>query len=532
MVSSIGGIFLDLRKRNIYRNGLKGKAISQITLDDDYNVLDSKPDIARIIQEKAEIIVTDVKAEQGHAILKGMLQFCLLYMSDNDEKSLHSMSGELHFEETINIEGAVDGDNIKIHWLMDDLTTGLINSRKISVKAIITFLLSVEETKEEETSVDLLGAEGVEVLKKTKNIVELLMNKKDIYRIKEEIMLPSNKPNIYEIIWQSVQLRSTDLKLGESKLMVKGELLIFILYRGEDELRNVQWLEVTQPFSGSIDCFGCTEDKISDIEAHLTNVELEAKPDYDGEQRMILLDAVLEMDIKLYEEERIELLDDVYSSSRELILVTKPVFFEMLLIKNFSKCRVNDRLQIEENAPRILQICHSEGDIKLDEVTMVDDGVLVEGIIDLRILYIASDDSMPFHSLKGSVPFRYLIEADGICEEADYHLRADIEQLTTMASDSEEIEIKAVIELNLMVLCNQQDQVITEIEEAPLDLDKLEELPGIVGYIVKEGDTLWKLAKKYYTTVDKIKEMNGLTSDEIKQGDRFIIIKSVDAFTK
>ena len=36
-------------------NREKGRAQSQITLDDDFNVPDSKPDVIRLIQDKGEI---------------------------------------------------------------------------------------------------------------------------------------------------------------------------------------------------------------------------------------------------------------------------------------------------------------------------------------------------------------------------------------------------------------------------------------------------------------------------------------------
>lgn len=55
---------------------------------------------------------------------------------------------------------------------------------------------------------------------RTKKIEPLSMavQKKDIFRIKEEISLSSNKPNIGEILWDSVQLRSWDVRPGDGVL--------------------------------------------------------------------------------------------------------------------------------------------------------------------------------------------------------------------------------------------------------------------------------------------------------------------------
>ena len=69
-------------------------------------------------------------------------------------------------------------------------------------------------------------------------------------------------------------------------------------------------------------------------------------------------------------------------------------------------------------------------------------------------------------------------------------------------------------------------EMLQEIEIGELDIQKLEKLPGFAIYFVKKGDTLWQIGKKYYVSVEKIKEMNQLTSDEIKPGDRLLIVKA------
>ena len=43
--------------------------------------------------------------------------------------------------------------------------------------------------------------------------------------------------------------------------------------------------------------------------------------------------------------------------------------------------------------------------------------------------------------------------------------------------------------------------------------------------MVKKGDSLWKIAKKYYTTVDNIKMVNELTGDEAKEGQMLLVVK-------
>ncbi len=41
---------------------------------------------------------------------------------------------------------------------------------------------------------------------------------------------------------------------------------------------------------------------------------------------------------------------------------------------------------------------------------------------------------------------------------------------------------------------------------------------GSIKYTVQEGDSLWKIARRYGTTVDAIKSLNGLTGDLLNVG--------------
>ena len=255
---------------------------------------------------------------------------------------------------------------------------------------------------------------------------------------------------------------------------------------------------------------------------------MEIAPDADGEERMLQTDVVLELDLKLYREVSMQLLQDVYTPKMKTIPLSRPRELESLLVRNYSKCRIADKLKLEEGQSKILQICHGEGNIKVDDVRIVENGILAEGVLELRILYIVSDDEMPFYAAETAVPFSHVVEAPGITKDCRYHLRTDLEQLSTTMIDSNEIEIKAVIDLNAVVLKCRDEEIIEEIREEELDMEELQNMPGIVCYLVQPGDTLWDIAKQFYTTTEEIRELNGLASDEVHPMDSLILVKNVE----
>ncbi len=520
--------FVELIKKNVHMNKLKCQSSLQLTLDDDFNVPDAKPDISQIIKEQGTIKVGDVKMSNGKLVVKGALSFNVLYLSDEDVRPIHNMSGEIPFDELIHLDEACAGDEAIISWELEDLTTGLINSRKLSVKAIVCLTVLVEELYDEATAVSVEGNEDIQYRNKRISVTDIAVDKKDTYRVKDQIHLPSGKGNISEILYNEVELRNPEVRLLDNKFTLKGELLIFVLYDSESEDNPVEYLESEIPFSATIECNGCTEDMIDNITFTVANKSLEVMPDADGEERIIDVEVVLEMGIKIYEEDELELLWDVYSPVKELVPAMKEAHYENLLVKNNSKVRVNDRIKISGSQPEILQVCHASGDIKVDEVELVDNGLSVNGVLDVQILYICADDNKPLNSVKGVIPFNQVIEAKGIKPSSIYRVKPALEQLSVMMLDGEEIEVKAGIGLGTIVFDSIAEPIITDIASYELDYDKIQKMPSIIGYIVKANDTLWDIAKRYYSTVDRIMELNDLESEVVKSGDKLLIMKRMD----
>ena len=341
---------MELKKEDIQILRTKSKASSQVTFDVDYNVPDVKPDIGRMIQNKGEMTVEEVRLNEGHAFLKGKLQADLLYVGEEDGR-IYSLSANLPMEETLNLDGIVNGDKMCLKWEIEDLSIHIIHSRKMNIKAVVTFFASVDELTGVRLPVSL-DDETVSVQKKTMRVLSLVIHKKDTMRLKEEITLVSNKPNIAELLWYTTEVRGLDLRPEENSVKAKGELFIFALYTGDDESGTLQWIEHSIPFNGEVECSGCISEMIPNLEAAVINQTLEVKPDADGEERKLQADVVLELDMKLYQEEDHEVIMDVYTPFRQCMPKGRKEILESLLVRNFSRCRIADRIEVRSVTAR------------------------------------------------------------------------------------------------------------------------------------------------------------------------------------
>lgn len=127
---------MELRKVKIHRKQEKVSAVSQITLDDDYNVPDYRPDIVKVLKEKGELRFDEVKAGNGAAWVKGSLVFRILYRSEQSEGKISCLRGEIPFQEKVNVEGLQEYEKVIAGGEIEDITIGVIHSRKLNVRAV------------------------------------------------------------------------------------------------------------------------------------------------------------------------------------------------------------------------------------------------------------------------------------------------------------------------------------------------------------------------------------------------------------
>ena len=497
---------------------------TQMTLDDDFNVPDSMDDVEQLILDHGEIQIESAKNLGEKVAVKGKLPFRVLYRAPGGQ--VMTLAGMLPFDENVNMPGLCEDDSIQIFWELDDLNVSLINSRKHNVKALVTLHIQAETVEDVAAAAEVISDGNVEMLKKNLDVALLAVRRRDTFRVKEVLTLPGNRPDIDKLLWQDVKLRNVNTKPLDGKVHLDGELMLFLIYSGEDGRMPIQCLEESIAFSGDVELSEADEDMIPFITVKLLHKDVEVNPDADGEMREISVDAVIELDMRLYEEEEMELLGDLYALDKEVIPETGTFCFDQILAKNDLKHRIQEKVTLA-GGQRILQICHSDGAVKIDDVQPREDGLHVDGVLEVKILSLTADDGAPVAAFTEMVPFHVVAEVPGNRKISDYRMEPGLEQISAVMLGQDTVEVKAVVTLDILVFGEACEQVILQVREEPVDKELLKKMPGIVGYVVQSGDSLWKIAREFHTSVDEIMATNRLADSVIHPGDKLILVKSV-----
>ena len=516
---------MELERRYVTLNRRRGRAVSQITLEEDLNVPDQKPDIFRVIHRQGEFRTDEVKGENGKVKVRGIFLYRILYLAEGSDRMPEVLEGSIPVDETVFLNELEEGDLLDFHWELEDLHASAIHSRKANVKCVLA--LTAEAMKEQPVPLVSSQPEEEDLYVKTcpVRLQQEVIHKKDTLRIKEEVNLPPGRPNIRRLIWKEMRLQGTEVRQDEGRLLVKGELLIFFLYECEDEPGRLQWVEQGIPFHQEVECEACHTDLTGKAEVALLRGEMELQADYDGEPRTVRIDAVLDLLLRYFEDSSAEVLCDAYSLAREIL--PKKQQYEWDFVRNVSdsRARMGGRMKLKDTDPKILQILCTGAQVHLDHTEQSEQGLLAQGTVELWVLYATSDDAQPLACAMQSFPFEHTAELQDSREKCEWQVFLCLDQLTVSMLDAQELEMKAVLQMQILFVQPSGLELVEDLEEEPLDLERLRRMPGMSIHIVQPGESLWDIAKTHATSCDVVMDLNEWKEDALKTGQKLLIVK-------
>ena len=516
---------MDLIKTNIHMDRTDCRVESQFTLDEDCNVTDNKADISRILLTDGMIKIEEIRAYDEQVLVRGKLMYHVLYEADDSFGALNAFSGKIPFEERINAECITAGDNPLVTADLEHIQINTINSRKLNVQALILLTVLQESVYDEEVATGVTKDEQVEYRLCNQQLLNIGVMKKDICRIRDEVKLPANLPEMSELLWKDISLSNVEFRPADDKLNIKGEVNLCVIYRTESGDSDYEFFESSLPFTHSIECNGSKENLIPDIVYTLSQKDCEIRPDLDGESRILGFDVVADLYIKLYEDIHLDYICDVYGVHNDLSVEYDNYKVKTLLAQSVALMRLQEKVPFHAKGEELLQIKYSSAQLIPESAAVGENSVDIEGYIALTLLYITDDDRFPYRTGSFQIPFSYSVDLPGINDKTIYQLNANLEQCNVTSAGSDSLDVKITAAFRIFAYDVNCIEAVSDIEVADSKDCPPVQRPGIAVYFVKEGDSLWNIGKEYRVPLARIKEQNSLNSENIRKGQKLIVMK-------
>ena len=177
-------------------------------------------------------------------------------------------------------------DSVKVSGKIDDIMVSIINSRKVSVKGIISFEVVAEDIEEFPVTCGMQDDDEYQQKVSEQELLVIKQMKRDVMRIRTDIQLPKTKGNIANIICNYVDVRNLDNDLGQEKLIVRGEAYYCVLYQTEEG--ELEWIDGMTSINGEVKNDN-PEFDVYWAKLDLVQHSIEAEMDYPGQIKVNLI---------------------------------------------------------------------------------------------------------------------------------------------------------------------------------------------------------------------------------------------------
>jgi len=194
----------------------------------DIIVPDTKPDILKVLQLSAIPKVTNCEIRSGHVIVSGSIRFDILYLADDEEKCVKSITSSCEFSNLVR-DGSIN-DSMLAFTDVDvcNLVCNVENCRKLSVKATLCMNASVYSS----LSLDVItGIEGACTKSQTLTSDVICAHARDMTVITDSFSLSQGKAPIEEVLKADAFLTESSIKVIDDKAILKGTVQVTVLYK-------------------------------------------------------------------------------------------------------------------------------------------------------------------------------------------------------------------------------------------------------------------------------------------------------------
>lgn len=489
---------VETTRDNVCVNHIIGQKTENFIVEGDSIIPDIKPDIINAINTSGTICIYKKEINEGKIKIDGAIDTYIMYLADDENNSVRGLNVNLDFSQVIEMEKAMQGMNLETNLKLKSMECKVINGRKVNVKAFIEVDVKVT-SKEEIDVINNVNLKGIQMLNENLNINSMIGSGNTRVYAKDTLVI-DNIDNLSEIMKADLRILNKDVKISYNKILAKADLNVRLLYLTDDN--RINSVEATVPVMGFIDMPDVSEENICDTKYEIKNLVI--KPN-NVEEHSIYMEAEIEISCDVYKSQEINIIQDLYSPKTNVSFTQKQVSIMQKIENVQGTYNIREKQVIPEIGGNKIYDVGTSVDIK--KQTILNDRVLFEGELILNYIYSSNNT---IETKQTSIPFNYNLDFVGINQSSKLETYVDIGLQDFVITEDGGIDVKVDIGFNLTVTKNTQINIIDDIIE---DENRSMCTCSLVVYYVKEMDTLWKIAKKFGSTVDEIARINGIENE-------------------
>lgn len=356
--------------------------------------------------------------------------------------------------------------------------------------------------------------------------------------VQASLLLPNLKPSLSRILSYQIKPTAISTQSTQEKIILKGYLEYSVVYVGCDDDRRPteifvnEWNKETGsavPFEVVLNHSVSAEQMLIMPKIIFSDVGLAIKTD-----REIASHLNIESNFTISRIAAKEMMVEALSGPGEIIDSEKYLMnFEEFSGEINGEIPIDAEINLPFGLPGIERILTYQTSIGQMNVEASDSKALIEGQLNLELGYIGEDLENQRYAIAGwdgrngnGVPIAGILESSTLQPETLLRTQVMPDGIKLAVTGERSLKVTGVLKVSAIAktprsMLTLQNCALVE----PVDPSTR---PCMLFYLVQPGDTLWKIARRYQTTVDSLVKTNQLTSpDHIEIGMKLIIPKRV-----
>ena len=503
---------MKLSKNNLCINQIVGQKNEKIIVEGDESVPDVKPDVLSIVSSNGNICIYKKEIQNGKIKLDGSINAYVIYIADDENSSMRALNTSIDFSKMIDMKQIKSDMQLECKTELTSIECKILNGRKISVKANVQLALTAYSKENIEYIDSIEDRADIQLLSENMSVNSLIGSGSTRVYAKDTVAI-DNVDNLSEIMKAEISLANKENKISYNKVLTKADAVLKIMYLTADGRINTA--NATVPIMGFIDMQDVNEDNICDVSYELKNIIV--KPN-NVEEHSVHVEAEIEVFCFVYKKQEINIIQDLYSKTTAIDYNKKT----MKIVRDKEEINETYNMRKQEKIEEIKQnkIYDVESRITIINNQIEEGKITYQGEINLTFIY-AEEHSSRINVKNLVEPFDFSITSASITKKTQIETNIELMKKDFVVMTDSTIDIKIDLAFKLNVIKESEINLIESINETePQNRENF----SIVIYYTKVGDTLWKIAKRFGSTVDEIVKINSIENpDIIMPGEQLFI---------
>ena len=505
---------IELTTRNIGTGEVFYDNYVEQGVDCDITLPDYCPDIMRIIKCTLTAGITNSKLIGDRATADGNAKIRIVY--SDSKNNICCYDQDYPFSKYAELSKTYDDAFLCCSTKIDYVNCRAVSKRRVDVHGIVSLRFRVLGNNDMPLISDANG-DGIQLRKKGIDIDDVSAVTVRTFEVSQVENVGDSNGGIGKIIDAFASPILNECKLIKGKILIKGELLVRVVYCSDSGSNEACTLDCLIPFNEIAEAASVTDGCKVDVKMNVTRLTAEPKTDNDGEYRYMNINAEVLASLTVFEKKSVKFVTDAYSTDIETNSEYSTMDFMQICQEIRENVLCKQSLDVSSMKPQKLYayiVMPPEAKCLFDS-----DKVTVKGRVPVNLIVLDSEGAPAL--CEREAEFEYTKAVDS-AENLSFSPYVSLGGCTANLSSDGKVDFKAEVLLNGQLLKCCREKVLTSlnVQEGAGRKDKK---PAVVIYFCSDGESVWNIAKKYNTTVEDIMLENDLTTDFV-ENNRMLLI--------